>query len=224
MADAPYRDDRDADQARIASLEAELASAKDKIAELEGKRSQALVLAGSRDLAPSGKATTAAAKWFGAPMRLDLSRTWDKEFPVDKFEELIDLIRDHTRDHGRVELLKSSLMWSSSSPDKGIGPFLTIRVTVRGGTTKLEASDRLGQLAGVMFGAVGGGVGGGLIVLPIFGAIATAPVLAPIFIVGWLGAFFGGTRKLFKRSARKRAESLQQLFEIVEREIAARLV
>jgi len=223
MADAPYRDDRDADQARIASLEAELASAKDKITELEGKRSQALVLAGSRDLAPTGEATTAAAKWFGAPMRLELSRTWDKEFPVDKFEELVDVIREQTRDNGRVELLKTSLMWTSSSPDKGIGPFATLRVTVRNGTTKLEATDRLGQLAGVIFGAFGGGVGGGLIVLPIFAAIATSPVLTPVFILGWLGTFFAGARQVFRRSARKRAQSLQQLFEVVEREIAARL-
>src|SRR6185369_3877863 len=103
QAESPYRGDRQADQARIDALEGELASANSRIAELEGKRSQALVLAGSKDLAPSGKATTAAAKWFGAPLKLELTRTWNKEYPIDKFEELIDVIRELTGDNGRVE-------------------------------------------------------------------------------------------------------------------------
>src|ERR1043165_2188505 len=124
-----YRDDREADQARIESLERELSEAQTKIAELEGKRSQALVLAGSKDIAPSGKATSAAAKWFGAPLKLELLRTWDKEFPVDKFEDLIDVIREITGDNGRAELLKSSMTWSSSATQqKGTRPFIEIRV------------------------------------------------------------------------------------------------
>ena len=220
--ESPYRGDRHADQARIDSLEDELATATARIAELEGKRSQALVLAGSKDLAPSGKATTAAAKWFGAPLKLELTRSWDKEFPIEKLEELIDLIREITGDNGRVELLKTSMSWTSSSREKGVGPFINVRVTVRNGTTKLEVTDRLGQLAGVWFGAGVGGVGGGSITAPIFIGIATMPVLIPVFVVGWIGSFYLGARKLFKRGARKRAEKLQKTFEAVEAEIASK--
>lgn len=223
MSDAPYRDDRDADQARIAALEAELASAKNRIVDLEGKRSQALVLASRGALAASGKPRSPAAKWLGAPLRLELVRTWEQAFPVDRFEELIDPIRDQTRDNGRIELLKSSLTWTSSSAERGAGPFLTVRVTVRGTTTKLEVTDRLGQLAGVTYGAIGGGVGGGTIALPIFGALAISPVLIPVFVVGWVGGWLAGMRKVFKHGAQRRAETLQKLFEICEREIATRL-
>jgi hypothetical protein len=222
--ESPYRGDREADQARIESLERELAHANTKIAELEGKRSQALVLAGSKDIAPSGKATSAAAKWFGAPLELQLVRTWDNEFPVDKFEDLVDVIRELTGDNGRVELLKSSMTWSSSSTNqKGTGPFIEIRVSVRDGKTRLEAKERLGQLAGVIYGAIGGGVGGGAIMAPIGLGMATMPVLIPVFIAGWLGAFYGGMRKLYKSRARKRAEALQRVFEQVDAEITKKL-
>jgi len=220
-----YRDDREADQARIESLERELSEAQTKIAELEGKRSQALVLAGSKDLAPSGKATSAAAKWFGAPLKLELSRVWDKEFPVDKFEELIDVIREVTGDNGRIELLKTSMTWFSSASDRknGTGPFIEVRVSVRNGQTRLEVKDRLGQLAGVIFGAIGGGVGGGAIMAPI-GASILVPYLAPVFAVAWFGGFYFALRKLFKSRARKRAEALQSVFDRVDAEISKTLV
>jgi hypothetical protein len=222
--ESPYRGDREADQARIESLQRELADANSKIAELEGKRSQALVLAGSKDIAPSGEATSAAAKWLGAPLKLELLRTWDKEFPVDKFEDLVDVIREITGDNGRVELLKSSMMWSSTATQqKGTGPFIEIRVSVRDGKTRLEVKERLGQLAGVIYGAIGGGVAGGAIMVPIGLGMVTMPVLVPVFLAGWFGGFYGGLRKLFKSRARKRAEALQRVFAQLDAEITKKL-
>lgn len=217
-----YRDDRDADRARIEALEQELAQAKAKVDELEGKRSQALVLAGSSGLTAAGKATSASAKWAGAPFRLELARTWDKEFPLDALEDLIEVIREVTRDNGRVEMLRTSMTWTSAGPEKGTGPFITIRIAVKNGTTKLEAGDRLGQLAGVIYGAIGGGVGGGAIALPIFASISV-PILAPVIAAGWFGGFYFGLRKIFKSRARRRAEKLQQVFDRVGAEIEAKL-
>lgn len=217
-----YRDDRDADRARIEALEAELAQAKAKVEELEGKRSQALVLASGGALTAAGKANSAGAKWAGAPLRLELSRSWDKEFPVAEFEDLLDGIREVTRDNGRVEMLRTSMTWSSASQEKGTGPYFTVRISVKNGTTKLDVSDRLGGLAGVIFGAIGGSVGGGAIALPIFAAVSM-PILAPVIAVGWFGGFYVGLRKLFKSRARKRAEKLQQLFDRVGSEIDAKL-
>ena len=137
---------------------------------------------------------------------------------IYKFEDLLEVIREVTRDNGRVEMLRTSMTWTSSSPEKGTGPYITIRISVKNGTTRLEAGDRLGPLAGVIFGAIGGGVGGGAIALPIFASVA-APVLAPVIAVGWVGGFYVGLRKLFKSRARKRAEKLQQVFDRVRAEI-----
>jgi hypothetical protein len=209
-----YRDDREADQARIAALEGELAAAKSRVDELEGKRSRALVLASTSALsAPGGPQQ---AKWVGAPMRLELTRKFDGAFPVDRFEDLADLIREHTRERGRVEIMRSSMSWSIDQ--RGVGPFTNVTVSVRNDVTTLTVSDKLGSVAGAIYGGIGGGVGGGLIVAPIFASLAL-PMLAPVFIIGWLGGIFGLSRAMFKSAARRRAVALQTLFDVVGAEI-----
>jgi len=215
-----YRDDREADQARIAALERELAHAKDKLAVLEGRQAQALVLASQGALMAGPP--TAAARWFGAPGTLSLSRRFAGAFPVDRFEELVERIREIARDPGRTELLRSSLTWFASRGEKSPGPFRVVTVTVRDGNTTLTVSDRLSGLAGAIYGGVGGGVGGGGLCLPMLAA-AAVPVLAPVFILGWFGGVFLGARAIYKRAARRRAVALQQLFDALVTDIEAAL-
>ncbi len=212
-----YRDDREADQARIAALEQELAVAREKLAALEGRQSQALVLASQGALVPSGGGSV-AARWFGAPGQLQLARRFDGAFPTDRFEELIERIREITRDPGRTELLKSSLTWFASRGEKSNGPYRVVTVTVRDGSTTLTVTDRLAGLAGAIYGGVGGGVGGGGLSLPILASTAV-PVLAPVFLLGWLGGVFLGARAIYKRAARRRAVALQQLFDVLVADI-----
>lgn len=211
-----YRDDRDADQARIAALESELSAARQRIDELEGRRSQALVLASSRELA-SSKAST-AQRWFGAPLRLELARRFDGAYPADKFEELIDRIRDFTRDRGRTELLRTSVAWWATSPERSTGPATSVTVSVKDNVTSLSVTEQLGPLAGAWFGGGLGGIGGGGIIAPI-GATLAMPMLAPVWFAAWFGGIYAIVRQLFKRSAKKRAEALQQLYDMLEREI-----
>jgi len=205
-----YRDDRDADQARIAALEQELAVTRDKLATLEGRQSNALVLASQGALARTD-GSSAATRWFG-PSNLQLARRFDGAFPADRFEEIIERIREVTRDPGRTELLKSSLTWFASRGEKSTGPFRVVTLTIRDGATTLTVSDRLASLAGAIYGGVGGGVGGGGLGLPIV-ASAAVPFLTPVFILGWLGGVFLGARSIFKRAAHRRAVALQQLFD-----------
>lgn len=211
-----YRDDRDADQARIAALEQELAQAREQLAALEGRQSQALVLATKGALVPGAGAGT-AARWFG-PGSLQLARRFDGAFPAERFEELIERIRELSRDPGRSELLKSSLTWFGSRGEKSAGPSRVVTVSVRDGVTTLTVSDRLGALAGAIYGGVGGGVGGGGLSLPIVAATAM-PYLAPVFVLGWLGGVFLGTRAIYRRAARRRAIELQRLFDALVADI-----
>ena len=215
-----YRDDRDADRARIEALESELAAARTRIDELEGKRAQALVLASGGALAPGGKATTPGARWLGAPTRLELDHEFAGEFPVDKFEDLVDEIRTITRDRGRTELLRSSVAWWASTSERGVGPFTCVTVTVKSGRTKLAVTDNLGQLAAAIHVGIGVGAGSVLAVGGAGAAIALAsPLVVPVLAVGVIGAMFGGTRALYRRGANKRAENLQRLFDGVRAEI-----
>jgi hypothetical protein len=218
MSDAPYRDDREADQARIAALERELAQAKDRVAELEQHRSQALVLTSSSALSKQGKPTL-GTRIAGAPLQLELERTFDATFPTDKLEDLVGIIRSVAKERGHTELLRSSMAWSSITGARATGPQMTVTVTIRDGTTQLVVGDRLGQLAGALYGGVGGGVGGGAIMLPILASVG-APYLAPVIFIGWFGGVYAGARALFKRSARKRAERVQAVFDAVATEIA----
>jgi hypothetical protein len=205
-----YRDDRDADQARIASLERELSETRDKLAALEGRRTQALVLATHGALVP-GAAPSSAARVFG-PGTLRLARRFDGAFPAARFEHLVERIRELTGDPGRTEVLNASLTWFASRGDRSIGPYRIVTVAVRDGATTLTVTDRLSGLAGAIYGGVGGGVGGGGLSLPIM--VSTfVPMLAPVILLGWLGGVFFGTRALYLRLARRRAEELQQVFD-----------
>lgn len=218
-----YRDDRDADRARIESLEAELAAATRKIEELEGRRSQALAVATGHALVGTGaRMVGIKAPWYGAPMRLQLAHTFIGEFPRDDLESLIDLIRGITREPGRAELLKSSMTWSAGTNPRATGPFTVVTVSVRDGKTSLLVTDSLGQLAGGLYGGLGGGLGGGAIMVPVI-AFLSMPVLIPVAITTWLGAVFLGTRAIFKRAARRRAESLERLFTALVTEISAKI-
>jgi hypothetical protein len=213
-----YRDDRDADQARITALEADLEAARRKIDDLEGRRSEALVLATSSALAnrPDKK-----IPWFGAT-RLELTATFEGEFPRDDMETLVEELRALTRDHGRSELFKSSMTWSSSTDQRSMGPFLMITVVIKDGQTTLRATDQLKALAGGIYGGIGGGVGGGGIVLPVFAALAL-PVMIPVIVGAWVGGVLLGARAIYKRASRKRAERLQVVFDAVSALIKAKI-
>ncbi len=207
-----YRDDGDAAQARIDALEADLARARERIDELEGKRSTALAVQPGAALALVTQGS--GARWFGAPGQLHLTRRWEAAFPPEKFEDLIEVIREVTRDPGRSELLKSSLTWYPSRSDQRSGPSLVVSISVRDGVTTLTVTERLSSLAGGIFGGVGGGVGGGGIMLPIL-ATTAVPLLAPVFFAGWLGGVFLASRSIFRAAARKRARALQALFDAI---------
>lgn len=213
-----YRDDRDADRARIAALEAELARAKDRVLELEGNRITALVKTTSGAHALTSR-PSASTTWLGAPLELELEREIDGAFPTDRFEDLVEPIRTIVRDPGRTEILKSSLTWSASTGPKALGPFLMVTVSVRDGKTRLSVTDKLGNAAGAIYGGIGGGVGGGTIIVPLLAGMAIAPVAVPIALVAWLGGSFWGCRALFKRSAKKRATQMQKIFDTLVDEI-----
>jgi hypothetical protein len=211
-----YRDDRDADQARIAALEHDLAVTQGKLAVLEGRQSQALVLVGRGGALLSGARGT-AARWFG-PGTLQMSRRFDGVFPAERFAELIMRIREITGDPGRTQLLGSSLTWLGSRGEKAPGMYRVVTVVVRDGMTTLSVTDRLGGLAGAIYGGVGGGLGGGGLILPVLAALAVPPLI-PVFVLGWLGGVFAGTRAIYLRIARRRAIALQQLFDTLVKDI-----
>lgn len=205
-----YRDELEAAQARIRALEQELADARG------AKPSQALVKAGRTALARTESDAPAARKWLGAPTMLVFTREVDGEIPKEAHTELVEHMRRTLNNVGAATVLPGSLAWTSMAQHNGIGPHVNVYVTYRDGKTTIRAEQKLGNLAGGIFGGVGGGVGGGGIMAPI--ALAWInPILVPVGLAVWLGGTYAACRKLYTRSARKHARTLETLADSLAR-------
>ncbi|HEY4181925.1 MAG TPA: hypothetical protein VGM90_34010 [Kofleriaceae bacterium] len=211
-----YRDDRDADRARIEALEVELAQTKRELAEARGE-SFALVPASGNALAVAGGKDE---RWYGPPTKIDRGRSFDGELPRDRFEELIAHIRRIMETRGHAELLTTSMTWWATGGQRQNNTVAEITVMSRNGKTDLSVHLNLRPLVGAMYGGVLGGVGGGGISLPIAIPIAIgAPWVVPIAAIGWLGSVFLGTRALYKRLGRRSARRANNVFEALSAEI-----
>lgn len=204
-----YRDDLDAAQARVASLERELQQAR---AELDESKSTALVPVGHTALATTGEESTAATRWLGAPTKLELTRVIDGEIPDGAHTELVECIRVAMGNVGTTTVLPGSLAWAAIANQGGMGPFANIYITYRDGKTSVRADEKTGNLAGAIFGGIGGGVGGGGIMAPIAAAWIT-PLLLPITIPLWLGGTYWACRRFYKKGVAKRRVKLETLVD-----------
>jgi hypothetical protein len=219
-----YRNELDAAHARSQALERELAEARDKIEVLERSPGQALAkLESSELLVRTDASGPVARRWLGAPHRLELSRTLAGEVPEAGYVELIELIRQRLNQVGATTVLPGSLAWTAALGHNSTGPHVSVYVTARRGTTSIRIEEKLGNLAGGIYGGLGGvGMGAGIIV-PIAAATIT-PLLLPVAIPLWLGGIYWGCRRIYRGVARKRAVRLEKLLEelstIAETQIA----
>lgn len=219
-----YRDDLQASQARANALEQELAEARSKISELEGdKKNEALVRVGTNALARGSAGSPSAKRWLGAPTRLEFARDVEGEVPETSYTELVEAIRAALGSVGAVSTLPGSLAWSATNASNGLGPFVSVYITIRDGQTVIRAEEKVGNLAGAIYGGVGGGVGGGALFVPISVAIIS-PWLLPVALPLWLGGTYAVCRKLFRGRVKSRAERLETLIDelvaIAEKHIA----
>jgi hypothetical protein len=215
-----YRDELDAAHGRVRALEAELSTVRGELALIKAGRDGALVRADRQAL--TQVRAGASGRWLGGPARWRAARSWAGSLDATAFEDLVEVIRNHTGDLGRTEIMKRSLLWASSTVQSGVGPFLTVSVRAREGEVVLEVVDHLGNLIGVVYGGIGGGVGGGGVVVPILVSSAV-PVLGPAVFAAWFGGVYLGCRLLTRRLARRRIARACALFDELGQEIEARL-
>jgi hypothetical protein len=213
MSEGPFRNDRDADQARIVALEAELARSQKRVAEMEAHREQALVLAGRSQLVPSAKAS-AIARIAGAPRELRFEREFAGVLSRDQLESLAETIRTLMNEPGRLEVIRTSLTWTSADHGRR-----WVEITIADGRSRLAVCERLDSLIGRVFGPMVGLAPQLAIILGFnIGALA-----AGLGVIAWLGAGLTGGRVLIRRGARKRAIRLQTVFDALCDEISRTL-
>lgn len=189
-----YRDDDEALRARVAHLEGELAEANAEIARLKG--------------AKSDEALGRSSAWLGGPTQLGFERELDHELSEEDLEELVSILRVELGELGRTDRVGGTLTWATSHhPNQG-GRRVEVTIERRRGRTRLVVRERLGQVAGGLFGGIVGGLGGGglggVVPLAIVGGVA-APII-PLLAVGWIGLTWGGVRVAYGALTRRRAE------------------
>jgi serine/threonine protein kinase len=158
---------------------------------------------------PSG----AADAWLGGPTLIALERVVDVEVSQSTYEDMVDEVQATISTVGQVGTLGRSLTWSTAHSGPGVGRAVQVRVTSRGGQTRIHIQERLGDLAGSLFGGImGGGGGGGLgMILGIgLGALGAGPEIG-LVAAGWVGGLYALTRTIYHAVSGKRRAELEGL-------------
>jgi hypothetical protein len=129
-------------------------------------------------------------------------------------EDIVDEIQATFSTVGQVDKLGRSLTWRTTNPVVGKTRAIQVRVTSRGGNTRVHVQERLGELAGAIHGGIwGGGAGGGIaIILGVgLGVPLGPPEVVGVLAAGWAGGMWALSRSIFRAVARKKREDLDQL-------------
>jgi predicted Ser/Thr protein kinase len=177
------------------------------------------------DGTPDTQGQRVARFWLGAPTYLLFERVVTGEVPDVEFPALVEVMRAEMGQLGQGSQLGRSFSWATTRSGAGGGRDVQVLVSVRGGTTRVQVRENLGQLAGGIMGGFGGGLGGGGLG-PLLGVLAGglhSPVAAFVAVPFWLGAVYAGARSMFFYSVRRRRAQLARLTEQLA-ELAAQVV
>ena len=155
---------------------------------------------------------------LGAPLRLELERTVDRELTPGAYEELAETIRNTLSAPGHVSTLGKSFEWHSANPQRG----LRVTITPRAGRTVIRIEERFGNLLGGLMGGIVGGLGGGgggAAIGVIGGAlhqIGLGLAAAGVLVVG----SFLLARTIFRNVVHRRARELGRLLDALVEQAA----
>ena len=151
------------------------------------------------------------SKFLGAPTVLSFERVVEVELPEEDFPLLLEEIRLTLRNVGSINTYGKSLAWQTAKSLDQVGRDVHVMVTVRGGQTRIRVEEKIGALAGGLFGGIMGGGGGGAMAI-IVNLFPSGPSIAGLgLIVAWLGGMYGLSRTIFTGVASKRGHELRGL-------------
>ena len=136
-------------------------------------------------------------------------RVVDAELPESDFPLVVEEIRNTLRNVGTINTFGQSLTWQTQKTPLGEGRDLHVIVTVRGGQTRIRVEEKIGALAGGLFGGImgGGGGGGGTAAFAILMGIAGPPA-AIIAAASVVGGAYALARTIFTGISRRRTREL----------------
>ena len=161
--------------------------------------------------APAG----ADAAWLGSPLEIAAERTAEGAVPASLHDAIVDEIQAAFATEGQVTALGGSLTWRTTKPVLGKRRAVQVRVTSRGGETRIEVKERLGEMALTLYSGivVGGGVGGIATILAIGAAWLGHGLEAGVLSAGWLAGTYAVSRWVFRLVARRKHADLARLAE-----------
>jgi serine/threonine protein kinase len=173
-------------------------------------------------VAPPAKSGPGAF-WLGSPTVIEWESVVDGEITEAAYDDIVDEIQAKFSTEGQVGTVGRSLTWRTEKPVLGKTRALQVRVTSRGGSTRIQVQERLGELAVSLHSAIGigGGVGGVAIILGVgLGVPLGAPEIVSLLAAGWAGGLYALSRSIFRTVARKKRNDLEELSDRIA-EIAA---
>ncbi len=151
--------------------------------------------------------------WLGSATRLESLRIIDGELPQSAYDDLVEEIQATFDVVGQIATLGRSLMWNTVHSGSGGGRVIQVRVTSRGGQTRISVQESVREMAGIVFGGVmggGGGGGTGMIVGIGVGALGAGPIVG-LIAAGWVGGMYLLARKIFRTVTQGKRPELEDL-------------
>lgn len=165
--------------------------------------------------------------FFGAPTRLVVSRTIPGTIAPDDFAYLVEEIRAALGRVGYPTTTDQSLLWTARKPKKAVNPFdlgelmetaqsggpdIMVRVFCRHDQTRIHVEERLGEMAGGIFGGVWGtGGAAAAVILGVGLPLAGVPLIViPSAIVALTGGY-GLSRVIYRAVAGNKTRTLEDL-------------
>jgi hypothetical protein len=155
----------------------------------------------------------AGAFWLGSPTTIEWEHIVDGEVPESVYDEIVDEVQATLSAEGQVDTLGRSLTWRTTKPALGKRRAVQVRVTSRGGQTRIHIQEGLAELAWTTFPTVWGLGAGGVAVLFAFGEStgALGLGLGSLLSAGWAGGMYALSRTIFRSMARRKRTDLKEL-------------
>ncbi len=160
--------------------------------------------------------------WLGSPTVIDWESVVDGEVTEAEYDDIVDEVQATFSTEGQVGALGRSLTWRTEEPVLGKKRAVQVRVTSRGGQTRVQVQERLGELAVTLYSSIliGGGIGGIATILGIGIGWLGHGLEAGLLSAVWLPGMYALTRSIFRAVSRKKRSDLEQLSDRIA-EIAA---
>jgi tRNA A-37 threonylcarbamoyl transferase component Bud32 len=156
------------------------------------------------------------AFWLGSPTTIACQRVVDGELTAAAYDDIVGEVQAMLATDGEIDTLGRSLTWRTAHPALGKARAVQVRITSRGGQTRIQVQERLGELAWTLFGgiALGGGSGGLAIILSL-GGPEVGWLAAGLLSAGWAGGMCALARTIFRSIARSKRADLEGLSDRV---------